>query len=41
MSNLEFMRFKRELTPEQKRMLFMNQDYTSGYNNALNPLGIQ
>lgn len=41
MSNLEFMQFKRELTPEQKRMLFMNQDYLSGYNNALNPLGIQ
>jgi hypothetical protein len=37
MSNLEFMRFKRELTPEQKRLLFMNDTYTNNYNNALNP----
>ena len=37
MSNLEFMRFKRELTPEQKRLLFMNDTYTSNYNNAFNP----
>ena len=37
MSDLEFMRFKRELTPEQKRLLFMNSDYTSNYNNAFNP----
>ena len=38
MSNLDYRRFKRELTPEQKRMLFMNDSYISNYNNALNPI---
>tara|TARA_R110000796_G_scaffold86916_1_gene187902 strand:+ start:1238 stop:2035 length:798 start_codon:yes stop_codon:yes gene_type:complete len=31
MSNMEFRSFKRKLTPQQKRMLFMSREYTDNY----------
>jgi hypothetical protein len=37
MSSGEFRNFKRDLSPEQKRMLFMNNDYVSKYEQMRNP----
>ena len=40
LSGREFRQFKRELTPLQKRQLFMNSQYTDQYNLGMNPVTI-
>jgi len=37
MNNRQFRKFKRDLTPEQSRMLFFNKDYINNYNNTFSP----
>lgn len=37
MSNSEFRKFKRELNPKQRQMLFQNPQYLQNYNNPFNP----
>ena len=33
MSNRQFRQFKNELTPQQKQMLFQNEQYVNAYSN--------
>lgn len=37
MNNRQFRDFKRALTPEQRRMLFYNKDYTNNYKKTFSP----
>ena len=38
LTNRQFRQFKRELTPQQRQMLFQNPQYTANYQNVFNPL---
>ena len=38
LTNRQFRQFKRELTPDQRQMLFQNPQYTANYQNVFNPL---
>lgn len=38
LTNKQYRQFKRELTPQQRQMLFQNPQYTANYQNVFNPI---